>query len=116
MVHGLELRVGIIVHAVVSSLIYLTVLHVVTKSDWVLGLELISFLLLGVHELSTIHVFLGAGHVWSLSSIPVVALDLITLLKEVQPDLIDGLALVESDLNSSITSGDTLEVVLGDVG
>lgn len=77
-----------------------------------LGFHLVSLLGFGVEVLALSRIFARPSHVRSLPRVLCVQVHRITGADKVESHLVDGLALIEADLNSSFTRANTLEVIL----
>ena len=81
-----------------------------------LGLQFMSFLGLGVKEFGLAGILWWTSHIWSLSGVITVHVDSITGTDEIKSYLVDRLAFVQSDLDSTLTGANSLKVVLSDLG
>jgi len=111
LVDGVELLLGSVGELVLSFRVDLGVVFVISESSWVLGLELVDLSVLGSHLVVALQLSLWSSDDLLLSGIKLVVLDSESSLEEVKSDLVNSLALIESNLNSSVTSGDTSQVV-----
>lgn len=81
-----------------------------------LGSQLVSLLGLGVQELRLTGIFRWASQVRSLPRVILVHVHRVAGADEVESHLVDGLALVQSDLEATLAGANALKVVLRDLG
>lgn len=91
-----------------------SVTHALPRS--MLGPHLKSLLVFCVQKFGVSIIFGGTCHLWSLSWIVLVHVHGVASSNEVQSDLIKGLALIKSNLDSAITSANALQIILVHLG
>lgn len=88
----------------------------VSKSCGVFGLELKGLLLFRGQILALDYILAWSSDDWLLLGLDLMVLDRVSSLEEVKSDLISILLLIESDLHTALSCGDTSQVVDVEVG